>query len=72
MRRKSMSELLSQLSTELCVVKSKKEGGEVSKKADLKRVPGGLELHILADRLWRFEFYEPNYAMQISWKIKGF
>ena len=45
-----MSELLSQLSTELCVVKSKKEGGEVSKKADLKRVPGGFELSSMLDK----------------------
>ena len=36
-----MTEWLSQMSIELCVVKRKKEVGEVSKKADLKRVPAG-------------------------------
>ena len=49
---------VSQLSTELCFVKSKqgaeKEEGEVSKKADLKRVPRGFEL-LEHHQLWSFK-----------------
>ena len=40
---------VSQLSTELCVVK-RRGGREVSKKADLKRVPGGFELSSMLDK----------------------
>ena len=51
---------VSQLSTELCFVKSKqgaeKEEGEVSKKADLKRVPRGFEL-LEHHQLWSFQIW---------------
>jgi hypothetical protein len=54
---------VSQLSTELCFVKSKelrsKEEGEVSKKADLKRVPRGFEL-LEHYQLWSFKSGDKN------------
>ena len=65
---------VSQLSTELCFVKSKqgaeKEEGEVSKKADLKRVPRGFEL-LEHYQLWSFKKWWQKWVIDwFDWFIK--